>query len=401
MTSPAGTDHAAARPSLLRRTETVTPLELFFDLIFVLAVTECTSLMQDQPRWSGLGRGLMVLAILWWAWVGYAWLTSVVDPDEPMARLVIFVAMAGTLIVTLCVPQVFGRLGVTFAVAYAVVRSAHIVLFVIGSRGDPGLRRSVTGLAMSTAVGVGLLLAAGFAHGAVQVVLWMLAIVFDVGGPFVFGSDGWKLVPRHFAERHGLIVLIALGESIVGVGIGAHGDLHAAEVLAIVAGLALIAGLWWAYFDVVATLAADRLEAAPPGRPRNELARDGWSYLHFPMVAGIVLLALGLRFGLAHLGASLTSVAAVAMCGGTALYFLAHVAFARRAVQTFKRYRFALAAVCAAWIPAAMHVPALATLLVLVAAVWATNGYETFRFRADRAAIRAVHLSGESGPVEA
>jgi len=127
----------------LRRGETVSPLELFFDLVFVLAITQCTALMADDPTWAGLGRGLLVLGLLWWSWVGYAWLTSVVDPDEGPVRLVLFVAMAALLVTSLCVPGAFGDLSVIFAVAYGVVRAAHIALFVLASRDDPGLRHSV------------------------------------------------------------------------------------------------------------------------------------------------------------------------------------------------------------------------------------------------------------------
>ena len=143
----------------------MTPLELFFDLVFVLALTQCTALMADDPTWEGLARGLLVLGVLWWAWVGYAWLTSVVDPEEGIVRFAIFGAMAALLVVALCVPQAFGDLGLLFACAYAVVRVAQIVLFVVASRDDPALRHSVTGLAVSTAIGSGLLVAASFADG--------------------------------------------------------------------------------------------------------------------------------------------------------------------------------------------------------------------------------------------
>ena len=154
--------------AVMRSGESVTPLELFFDLVFVLALTQCTALMADDPTWGGLARGLLILGVLWWSWVGYAWLTSVVDPEEGTVRVTIFGAMAAFLVAALCVPQAFDDLGLLFAGAYAVVRVAQIVLFVVASRDDPDLRKSVWGLATSTAIGVGLLVLASTADGALQ-----------------------------------------------------------------------------------------------------------------------------------------------------------------------------------------------------------------------------------------
>ena len=240
----------------MRESEQVTPLELFFDLVFVLALTQCTQLMSDHPTWTGLGQGVVVLAVLWWAWVGYAWLTSVIDPEEDAVRIVMFVAMAGLLLCALCVPDAFGDLGLTFALAYGVVRYCQIGLFLIASRDDAKLRQSVRGLAISTGIGVALLIAASQLDGAVQGALWVLALALDMGGPYLFGSQGWKLAPRHFAERHGLILIIALGESIVAIGVGVGGALSVGQGVAAVAGIGLAAALWWLYFDVVALVAA-------------------------------------------------------------------------------------------------------------------------------------------------
>src|SRR5262245_52231752 len=161
----------------------VTALELFFDLVFVLAVTQCTTLMANHPTWQGLFRGLLVLAVLWWPWTGYAWLTSVADPEEGAVRIAMFGAMDAFIVSALAVPHAFGDDAFAFALAYGFVRLAHIWLFVIASRDSPGLRRSVTGLAASTAIGVGLLLAASAADGWPQGALWVLALVIDVGAP--------------------------------------------------------------------------------------------------------------------------------------------------------------------------------------------------------------------------
>src|SRR4051794_2041452 len=303
----------------MRSEDRVTPLELFFDLVFVLAITQCTALMASNATWAGLARGLLVLGVLWWAWVGYAWLTSVVDPEEGVVRFAIFGAMAALLVVALCVPQAFGEHALLFALFYGGVRIAHLVLFGVASRDDPVMRRSVmAGLVGSTAIAVGLLVTASFTDGVLQGALWAFALMLDMGGPFLFGSAGWKLVPGHFAERHGLIVIIALGESIVAIGVGAEAGVDAGVVVAAILGVAVAASLWSLYFDVVALVAERRLTNAQPGRERNEIARDSFSYLHLPMVAGIVLLAMGLKKTLGHVEDPLETVPAGAPPGGNA-----------------------------------------------------------------------------------
>jgi low temperature requirement protein LtrA len=374
--------------AVLRQEERVTPLELFFDLVFVLAITQCTALMAGEPTWGGLAKGVLVLGVLWWSWTGYAWLTSVVDPDEGTVRLVMFAAMAALLVVALCVPQAFGDTALLFACAYGIVRAAHIALFVVASRDDTALRHSVVGLAGSSALGVGLLVGAAFAHGRVQGGLWVLALLLDMGGPYLFGAEGWKLVPGHFAERHGLILLIALGESIVAIGVGAHGNVDAGVVAAATLGVVVAAALWWLYFDVVALVAERRLSAAAEGRERNEIARDSYSYLHFPMVAGIVLLALGLKTTLGAVEDRLELETAAAMLGGTAVYLLAHVAFRLRNVHTLNKQRLACAVFVLALLPLAVSLPSLATLTILAATLTALIAYERVRFAEARDRIR-------------
>ena len=384
-------EHLRGRLSAtLRREERVTPLELFFDLVFVLAITQCTALMSDSPTWTGLARGLLVLGVLWWSWVGYAWLTSVVEPEEGSVRIVIFVAMAGLLVAALCVPGAFEGSAMLFAVAYGIVRAAHIALFVIASRDDPGLRHSVAGLAISTAVGVSFLVAAALTDGALQGSLWLIALLLDMGGPLVIDVAGWRLVPGHFAERHGLIVIIALGESIVAIGLGAGAVVDAGVVACAVIGVALAAALWWVYFDVTSIAAEHHLRRLPAGRERNALARDAYSYLHFPMVAGIVLVALGLKKALGHAGDSLEIVPTVALVGGVSVFLLSVVAFKVRTIGIVSRERLVAAIVILALIPLGERIPSLATLAILTAAVIVLIGYEATRFSESRERIRAT-----------
>ena len=385
VTGPVRTPRLAA---VLRSEDRVTPLELFFDLVFVLAITQCTALMADNPTWTGLAQGLLVLGVLWWSWVGYAWLTSVVNPEEGVVRFAIFAAMAALLVAALCVPQAFGDLALLFACSYGVVRFGQIVLFTVASRDDPALRRSITGLAGGTAIGVGLLVGASFADGGWQGALWVLALLLDMGEPFLFGADGWRLVPGHFAERHGLIVVIALGESIVAIGVGAELGVDAGVVVAATLGIAVAAALSWLYFDIVALVAERRLSNAARGREQNEIARDSFSYLHLPMVAGIVLVALGMKKTLEHVGDLLELVPAVAALGGTSLYLVAHVAFRWRNVHRFSIQRLLCAIGLLALLPAALELPALATLALVAGALAALIAYETAHFAELRDRLR-------------
>jgi low temperature requirement protein LtrA len=386
---PASSQSHPPRLSASRREgERVTPLELFFDLVFVLAITQCTALMAHHPTWSGLLQGLLVLGVLWWGWVGYAWLTSVIDPEEVAVRFFIFVAMAALLIVSLCVPEAFGSLALTFAVAFGVFRAAHIGLFMVASADEDALRHSVLGLAVSTATAVGLLVAASFFDGLAQGALWALALFVDMAGPYFFGSEGWRFVPGHFAERHGLILIIALGESIVAIGVGAAGELDFGIGVAAVLGVALAAALWWIYFDIVALVSAQRLAAAEPGRVQNELARDSYSYIHYTLVAGIVLTAFGLKTTIGHTGDHLHTVPAFALLGGVATYLLGLAAFRYRHIHSVNRRRLGLAVVLLLLIPVATAIPALVSLAIVDVLMVALIVVEHRGYGEDREEVR-------------
>jgi low temperature requirement protein LtrA len=274
-------------------------------------------------------------------------------------------------------------------VAYGLVRAGQLVLFLVAGRDAPLLRRSVwQGLVPSTCLGVGLLAAASFRHGTAQGALWAAALSIDMLGPYLFGSEGWKLVPRHFAERHGLVLIIALGESIVAIGVGAPAELDGGVIVAAVLGVVLAAATWWAYFDVVALVAERRLSSATVGKEQNEMARDSYSFLHFPMVAGIVLVALGLKMTIAHVDEPLRPETAFALVGGFAIYLLAHVAFRYRNIHTVNRRRLAVALVLLAAAPVADEVDAIAVLAVVASLAVALIAYEAIRFADERDHIR-------------
>jgi low temperature requirement protein LtrA len=373
----------------------VSPLELFFDLVFVFAITQVTAFMAADPTFAGLGRGLLILALVWWSWSGYAWLTNAVDPDEGRARVVMFFAMGAMLVLALAVPGAFAGDGVLFGAAYCAIRVVHAALFWVAAAGDDPWRRNVTSLVITALVGPGIIIAASAAlDGTAQDVAWVVAVVLDYGIVLSRPPEGWHVHPGHFAERFGLIVIIALGESIVALGVGAAElKLDAALVVAAALTIGIVAMLWWAYFDVVAIVAEQRFRAADPlQQPR--IARDAYAIIHLPMIAGIVLFALGVKKGTEHLGDPLKDVAAVALCGGLALYALAHVAFRLRNVRTLSKQRTVTAVVCLALIPVALEAPALLTIGVLTAVWIGLITYEAVRFAERRREVRAASHSG-------
>jgi low temperature requirement protein LtrA len=366
----------------------VTPLELFFDLVFVFAITRVTSLMADDLSWTSIGQGLLVLAALWWGWAAFAWLTNHVAGEDFRARLVVFVAMAAMVLVALAVPEAFGRHALLFALGYLVMRMAHLGLYWVASREEHEVHVAVARLLPSAITGPLLLVAAAFTDGAPQAALWLLALAIDYGGPLVTGVAGYRVHPAHFAERFSLIVIIALGESIVAIGVGA-GDhpldaaIGAAAVLALVAS----AGLWWAYFDVVAPVAHRRLTELS-GVARNTLARDSFAYLHLPMIAGIELFALGVEQVVGHVDEALKIEAATALFGGIALYLFAHVAFRLRNAGGLNHVRLIAAAVAIACVPLATKMNAVAALGLACALIAVLIAYETVRFGAERVRVR-------------
>jgi low temperature requirement protein LtrA len=368
----------------------VTPLELFFDLVFVFAITQVTGLFADDPTWVGLLRGLMVLGALWWAWAAYAWLTNTLNPEEGAVRLAMFGSMGAMLIVSLATPNAFGTDGVVFGIAYFMVRALHLVLYAIAGRGDPELLGAVIRIAPSAVVGAGLLVMAGFLEGATRLAIWGAALAVDyLAVLLVGGMQGWRVSPEHFVERHGLIVIIALGESIVALGVGAAGlPLDGGTIVAALLGIAVVASLWWSYFDWVAFVAQARLAEAT-GVERATLARDVYSYLHLPMVAGIVLFALGLKTTLAEAQSPLDIIPAVGLCGGLALYLLAHVALRLRIGGGLGRGRPAATIVLLGLLPVAVRVPALAALALVSIVCAALIAYEALRYPYARAWIRS------------
>jgi low temperature requirement protein LtrA len=371
----------------------VTPIELFFDLVFVFALTQVTGFLSTHLTWVGMLQGTALLAALWSAWEGYSWLTNAVPAQEVIsARLAIFSAMAAMFVASLAIPGAFGRYGVIFGSAYFVVQLLQLFLYALATTGREPERRAIFRLVPGAVGAPALLIVAGFFDGLAQGAIWATALAVGYGvayGAYVLGASRFRVHPAHFAERHGLVVIIALGESIVAVGVGASGLGLGAEVLvAVVLGIALAAALWWAYFDLVMLTAERRLSEAR-AQERARLALDSYSYLHLPMVAGIVFAALGIEQTLAHTGDPLGTISAVALCGGVALYLLGHNAFRLREEGTVSVPRLVVALVCLALIGVGVTVPSLLTLAVLTVLMCGLAAFETATSREFRRELRA------------
>jgi low temperature requirement protein LtrA len=330
--------HTEAEPE--RRTS---PIELLWDLVFVFAITQVTTLLAHHPTWGRFGEAMLALALVWWAWSAFVWAANAQAADSGTLRASLLAATVLIFIAGLALPQAFGSEALLFAGAYALVRLLHLVLYADASRRGNAAWSAIAGFALTVVVGmallvVGALLPAGWS----RVVLWTVAVAIDYAGPAWLTRERLRGLQRvavaHFAERYSLFVIICLGESVValGVGVGAATRLLTAE-LVLLATLALLitVGMWWTYFDRV----AERAEARLREHPDPVLAAaDGYSYLHLVIVAGIITFAGGVKL-VVHNSAQtpMPSPGRLAMCGGVALYLLGLAAFRARMFAELSR----------------------------------------------------------------
>ena len=374
----------------------VTPRELFFDLVFVFAFTQVATLLSDDPTFAGIGRGVLVVAALWWPWTAYAWLTNTVDPEEGFVGAALLVALIAMFLAALAVPGVFGDDGVLFGAAFLVVVAMHLALYALAGRGHRDLFAAVLRLAPWTLLGAVLILVAGFgfADGA-RIWLWVAALACTYVGAGLSGSTGWRVHPSHLAERYGLVLIIALGEAFVAIGIGATGvGIGLGEVVAAILGLLIATSFWLAYFDFF-SIRGERMLAELRGPDRIALARDVYAYAHLPMIVGIVLFAFAMKTIVAHVGEELDFAVAFALCGGSALYLLTYsgirIRIERRVRLSRGRFVAALALLLA--LPLATLIPALAALAVVTAVWLALHTYELVLWREARAESRSLLAS--------
>ncbi|MEC3913893.1 low temperature requirement protein A [Nocardia sp. CDC160] len=393
-----------ARMMPVAENASVTQLELFFDLVIVFAFTMVTDFAAHETTAVNLLRALLILAMLWWAWIGYSWLGNVVKADEGVARVAMFVAMGAAFMIALTIPESFHDLPggwygpLVFVISYLAVRLIHLAVFWLASAEDAQLRRQVIRWAAGSLSVASVLLVVGAiaTHGTAQLVLWLAALVWDMGWTFFAGNE-WRLYSAsHFAERYGLIVIIALGESIVSIGVGVAGlPISWSITVGSMLGLAVAGLLWWAYFDVAALVVEHAMHRAGGAR-RIQIARNCYTFWHFPMIAGIVAMALGLKKVLGYVGGAqghslsdeLHGIPLFALYGGVVAYLIALVGFRHYATGKVLTPRIVAALLLVLLIPVASALPALAALGILCAVLLALITFEVVRYAQPRDLIR-------------
>ena len=367
----------------------VKPFELFFDLVFVFAFTQVTQLLASELSWGGLGQGVLLIGALWLAWQSYAWLGTIVDLDEGAIRLAMLAVMGAMLAGALAVPDAFGDGAVLFAATYAFVRIFQLVLFVIAARNLDGLLRATLTLARGAIVSPTIVLIGAVSGWGPLEAWWAGSLLLEYSWILVMDVSGWRVSPGDFSERHGLIFIIALGEAVISIGIGASGlGIGSEVVIPAIMGLGIIVAMWWTYFDVNA-LAAERHLRVLSGIPQVRLAQQAYTYIHLPMIIGAIFFSLGVKKTLAHTDEVLSMIPAVALCGGLILYLLAQVALRARCGGSVAWPRIVAALALGTLIGVSGEIEAL-VLLSAVGLVFALLVvYETLVERTSRHRIRS------------
>jgi low temperature requirement protein LtrA len=343
------TEIAASESDTALEERRTSPVELLWDLVFVFAVTQVTTLLSREMSWSGFGRSMLVLALIWWAWSAFVWAANAQATGSPTLRRCLLVATAFIFITGLSLPRAFGSEGTLFATTYAVVRFLHLALYVDASKQGNASWSAIAGFSVTVVIGMALLIGGSLAHGSARIAMWAIAVGIDYAGPAWLTRERLRGLQRvavaHFAERYGLFVIICLGESIVAIGVGAGTGGHhltTGLVAAVSLGLLITVGLWWTYFEGFAATAEERLR----GHHDPVLAAaDGYSYLHLVIVAGIITFAVGVKLLVkGAVDSPMEESARLALCGGVALYLLGHLAFRVRMVGSVEYAKLAVAA---------------------------------------------------------
>jgi low temperature requirement protein LtrA len=363
-------------------------LELFFDLVFVFAFTQVTALILEDTSPEGFARAALVLAMVWWAWSAYAWMTNAIDVDNVVTRLIIFAAMGAGFFMALAVPDAFQDEAAWFAVAYFVVRVLNSALFAWGVRADPGNLRATLRLTPWFFGAAVVALVGGFVDPDYRAWLWLASLVIDVVGTLTVARLEWRVSPSHFAERYALIVIIALGESIVAIGIGTSAlERDETYALSVVVAFAGVAALWWAYFDFVAT-AAERSLRRAPAEARGPLARDVFTYFHYPVVLGIILYAVAAKKTLEHPVDPLSDAGRWALGLGVAVFLLAFALMRFRVLRRVAWERLGAAALALVLAVVLDGTDAIVTLGVVIAVLVLSVAVEAARLREIRGGLR-------------
>ena len=369
-------------------------LELFFDLVFVFAFTQVTALILEDTSVEGFLRAALVLAMVWWAWSAYTWMTNAIDIENAVTRLLIFAAMAAGFFMALSVPDAFQDEAAWFAVAYFVVRILNSALYAWGVRHDAANLRAVFLLSPWFVTAATVALVGGFVDSEYRAWIWLASLVIDVVGTLFAASGEWNISPSHFAERFALIVIIALGESIVAIGIGTSElTRDTTYALSVVVAFAGVAALWWAYFDFTAIAVGRALRRASP-HARGPLARDIFTFFHYPIVLGIIFYAVAAKKTLEHPLDPLSEAGRWALGLGVAVFLCGFALMRFRVIRRIAWERLAAAATALVVAVALDGTDAIVTLGVVILLVVLSVIVETARLRDLRAEIRASETHG-------
>ncbi|WP_345633711.1 low temperature requirement protein A [Rugosimonospora acidiphila] len=369
-----------SRPTLTQERHRATDFEIFFDLVFVFALTRIIAFMSSPLTFLALAQGLLLLFLLWYSWSPYVWLGNQARADRGVVRAGTAVAMAAIFVTALVIPHAFRRGGgvvdapLALAISYLVVRALQLGLYYLVTADDRRQRTTLLRFCVPTAMTDAVLVLGALPGPILQTVLWGAAFLIDaVGGRIATNATGWLLrSPSHFAERHGLVLIIALGESLISVGAGAGTAATRGSVLvAALLGLSIAFCLWWLYFERVAPAAGQALGRAA-GLRRGQLAADAYTLSHFGAVSGVIFIALGIEQALEHVarrghpaGAPLSWPSTLALFGGAALYLAGRATLLRLTLRSLPPAQLVAIAVAAALVPAAQALPPLAALGLL------------------------------------
>jgi low temperature requirement protein LtrA len=377
-------------PTVLEEEKRTGYIELFFDLVFVFAFTQVTTMVVDDTSTTGLARAALVFALVWWAWAAYTWLTNAIDVENVGTRVFVFAAMLAAFFVALSVPDAYADEGAWFASAYFAVRVLHVALYVWGVRSDQVQRTAVVRLAPWFLIAPTIALAGGFVEDPWKTSLWAISIAVDVIGTLF--ARGFRVSPSHFAERYALIVIIALGESIVAIGLAAlELERDAVFALAVAVSFAAAAAAWWAYFDFT-QLAVERALHAASEEERGHLARDVYTFFHYPIVLGIVLLAVAAKKTLGAPTEPLPDGGRAALALGFFLFLLGFVLFRYRVIRRIAWERIAAALAVVAAVLVLRDTDAVFLLALAVVALAVALAVEAVRLRETRSRLRQTPL---------
>lgn len=380
MSTPSPWSPQFKAPPATESTARVSTIELFFDLVFVFTITQLTAVLAARTTWVATIQVALMLGVIWWMYGGYAWLTNAVAPVNTIRRGLLVAGMAGFLTMAIAIPNAFGGNGWAFGLGYFVVNLVHSGLFVLS--GGRGAARALRVLGPVNLASATMVLIGGISPHTWRYALWAAALALQIATPYLSPIGGFTISATHFVERHGLVIIVAIGESVVAIGVGigeVHLDIETIGVA--VLGLILAYFLYWAYFGGDEERAEHAIDAIEDPAVRARTALRSYGYAHYPMLGGIVALAAGVKKATAHAFGHVSLAQALALGGGVALFLMGDLIFRRILRLGSPGYRLIALAGSLASIPLGLVLAAgqLAVLVVVLAVPLSIEGYRLLK----------------------